>query len=251
MDLTGQVWLITGSTGIGAATALRAATLGAKVFVCGLEESSCAEVSEITGGKWLAGDLSEAVIAEKAVAHCLAELGPIDALFNVAGGSGRRFGDGPLHLITDEGWLRTFQQNLDTMFYVSRAVLRRMVPRRRGAILNMSSVTAYAPEPKNFATHAYAAAKGAAIAMTKTMASYYASHGIRVNAIAPGLVRTPMSLRAQADERILQQMKTKQPLAGTLLDPEDVAAAAIFLLSDEARHITGQVLGVDAGWAVS
>lgn len=251
MDLSGQVWLITGSTGIGAATALRAATLGARVFVCGLEDGPCEELSGITGGKWFAGDLSVPSSADKAVAHCLSEFGPIDALFNVAGGSGRRYGDGPLHLITDEGWARTFEQNLSTMFYMSRAVLRRMVPRGRGAILNMASVTAYSPEPKNFATHAYAAAKGAAIAMTRTMASYYAQHGIRVNAIAPGLVRTPMSLRAQTDEKILQLMKTKMPLAGTLLEPEDVASAAVFLLSDEARHITGEVLGVDGGWAVS
>lgn len=251
MDLNGQVWLVTGATGIGAATALRAATRGALVFACGLEERTCAELSGITGGKWYAGDLSLPAEAEKAVAHCLSECGPIDALFNVAGGSGRRHGDGPLHLITDDGWRKTLDQNLTTMFNVSRAVLRRMVPRKRGAILNMASVTAYAPEPKNFATHAYAAAKGAAIAMTRTMASYYAPHGIRVNAVAPGLVRTPMSLRAQTDQSILEQMRTKMPLAGTLLDPEDVANAAVFLLSDEARHITGQVLGVDGGWEVS
>ena len=83
------------------------------------------------------------------------------------------------------------------------------------------------------------------------MAAYYAGSGIRVNAIAPGLTRTPMSLRAQSDEKILTQMKTKQPLAGTLIDPDDIARAAMFLLSDSARYVTGQVLGVDAGWEVS
>jgi NAD(P)-dependent dehydrogenase (short-subunit alcohol dehydrogenase family) len=83
------------------------------------------------------------------------------------------------------------------------------------------------------------------------MAAYYASSGIRVNAIAPGVTRTAMSLRAQSDEKILAQLKTKQPLAGSLIDPDDVARTALFLLSDSARYITGQIIGVDAGWEVS
>jgi NAD(P)-dependent dehydrogenase (short-subunit alcohol dehydrogenase family) len=251
MEIAGQTFLITGSTGIAAATARLAAVYGARIFICALDETSCRELASECGGAYYAGDLSIAAEAERAVAHCISELGPIDALFNVAGGSGRRFGDGPLHLVTDEGWERTFDMNMKTMFLMSRTVLRRMVVRRSGAILNMASVTAYSPEPKNFATHAYAAAKGAAIALTKTTASYYAPHGIRINAIAPGLVRTPMSLRAQSDEQILELMKTKQPLAGTLLEPDDIARAAVFLLSPMARNITGQVLGVDAGWEVS
>lgn len=251
MTLDGQVWLITGASGIGAATARLAAAHGARVFVCGLEEEECRTLAEECGGGYHRGDLSAPEEAEKAVARCITELGPIDALFNVAGGSGRRHGDGPLHLISDEGWERTIEANLKTMFLVSRSVLRRMVARESGAILNMASVTAYAPEPKNFATHAYAAAKGAAIAMTKAMASYYAPYKIRVNAIAPGLVKTPMSRRAQADENILAQMRLKQPLAGTLLEADDVARAAVFLLGPGGAMITGQVLGVDAGWEVS
>ena len=251
MVLDDQVWLITGSSGIGAATARLAAVYGAKVFVCGLEESDNRQLAAECGGGYHTGDLSLTAEAETAVARCISELGPIDALFNVAGASGRKFGDGPLHLISDEGWQRTFDVNLKTMFLMSRTVLRRMMVRERGAILNMATVTAYSPEPKNFSTHAYAAAKGAAIAMTRAMASFYAPHGIRVNAIAPGLVRTPMSLRAQTDERILELMKTKQPLAGSLLDPDDIARAAVFLLGPSAQMITGQILGVDGGWEVS
>ena len=83
------------------------------------------------------------------------------------------------------------------------------------------------------------------------MASYYAPFGIRVNALAPGLVRTPMSLRAQADDRIVDFMKTKQPICEGLIEPESVARAAIFLLSDDSAAITGDVLTVDAGWSVS
>jgi NAD(P)-dependent dehydrogenase (short-subunit alcohol dehydrogenase family) len=251
MELDQQVWLITGATGIGAATARLAAVYGARTFVCGLDAADCQALAAECGGAWYAGDLSRAEEAEKAVAHCVSEFGPIDALFNVAGGSGRRRGDGPLHLVSEEGWDFTLNNNLKSMFLVSRTVLRRMVPRGQGAILNMTSVLAYSPEPRHFASHAYAAAKGGAISMTKSMASYYAQFGIRVNGIAPGLVRTPMSARAQADDVILNRMKTKQPLAGTLLDPDDIARAATFLLSPLARHITGQILGVDAGWEVS
>lgn len=243
--------LITGNTGIAASAARLAAAQGARVFVCGLDAEQGTALAAEIGGASYAGDLTRAEHAETCVAHCLERFGHIDALFNVAGASGRRHGDGPLHLITDEGWDWTVDVNLKSMFLVSRSVLRRMMARRSGAIVNMATVTAYSPEPESFATHAYAAAKGGVIAMTKAMAAYYAPHGIRVNAVAPGLVKTPMSLRAQHDEKIVEQMRHKQPLAQGLLDPEDIAHAALFLLGDEARHITGQVLGVDGGWAVS
>ena len=110
---------------------------------------------------------------------------------------------------------------------------------------------AMSPEPEHFATHAYAASKGAVIALTTAMASYYFRHGIRVNAIAPGLVRTPMSARAQGDSALLAFMAGKQSLSGGMLEPDDIADAALFLLSDRARHITGVVLTVDGGWAVN
>ena len=112
----------------------------------------------------------------------------------------------------------------------------------RGAIVNMASVLALSPEAGHFATHAYAASKGAIISLTRTMAAYYAPHKIRVNAVAPGLVRTPMSARAQKDPVILELMKTKQPLCEDLIEAEDVARAALFLLSDQSRFITGEIL---------
>jgi len=121
----------------------------------------------------------------------------------------------------------------------------------RGAILNMGSVLAEAPEPRHFATHAYAAAKGAVVSMTRSMAAYYAPHKIRINAIAPGLVRTPASERAEGNLDLLEFIKKKQPLMGGMVAAEDVARAALFLLSEESRSITGEVLAVDAGWRVT
>ncbi|MDP9145078.1 MAG: SDR family oxidoreductase, partial [Actinomycetota bacterium] len=119
-----------------------------------------------------------------------------------------------------------------------------------GSIVLIGSVLSRHPS-RLFATHAYAAAKGATASMSKAMASYYAADGIRVNLISPGLVQTPMSERAAEDPASISFAAVKQPLAGGLLDPDDIAYAALFLLSDEANRITGQVLEVDGGWGVT
>jgi NAD(P)-dependent dehydrogenase (short-subunit alcohol dehydrogenase family) len=190
------------------------------------------------------------------LAQCLSKFGRVDALFNAAGLSGRRFGDGPVHACTDEGWEIALAQNLQIMFRMSRAVIGRMLEQNvddrgiRGAVLNMGSVLTEAPEPRHFAFHAYAAAKGAVVSMSRSMAAYYAPHKIRINTIAPALVGTPVS-RASEDPEVLELIRKKQPLTGGMIDPEDVARAAIFLLGDGARSITGEVLAVDAGWKVS
>jgi NAD(P)-dependent dehydrogenase (short-subunit alcohol dehydrogenase family) len=246
------VLLITGSTGIAAETALRASKEFA-VFIVGLDEGSCAELNgRVPGAAYLAGDLREERVSDHAVRRCVEHHGRVDALFNVAGISGRRYGDGPLHECSAEGWDRTMESNVRTMFLMSRAVLRHwMETGGSGAILNMASVLAASPEPKHFATHAYAASKGAVVALTRSMASYYSRNGIRVNAIAPGLVATPMSARAQTDAAVLEFIATKQPLAGGILEPGDIAEAALFLLGARSRHVTGLVLTVDGGWSVA
>jgi NAD(P)-dependent dehydrogenase (short-subunit alcohol dehydrogenase family) len=115
----------------------------------------------------------------------------------------------------------------------------------------MASVMAFSPEPKFFATHAYAASKSAIIGLTRAMAAYYAPSRIRVNAVAPGLTRTAMSQRAQRNPELLEFIKTKQPLTEDLIEADDVARAAVFLLSDDARNITGEMMSVDAGWRMS
>ena len=158
----------------------------------------------------------------------------INGLFNVAGISGRRFGDGPLHECTEEGWGCDIGRQCEKhVFGLPRYVLQQMLtqePREdgaRGAILNMASVLAFAPERKFFASHAYAASKGAIVSLSKAMASYYAPHGIRVNAIAPALVETPMSKRAGENAEIMTFMRDKQPL-GAMMSATDVAGMAVF-----------------------
>jgi NAD(P)-dependent dehydrogenase (short-subunit alcohol dehydrogenase family) len=256
--LENQVVMISGASGIAAATARLAAGEGARLFVVSLEAAECEALAEtLPGLRYAAADLTDAEAADHAVRCCLEAFGRIDALFNVAGASGRRWGDGPVHACTDEGWDRTLAVNLRTMFLLSRRVIGQMLgqPVRaaglRGAVLNMGSVSAFSPEPEHFAAHAYQAAKGAVVSLSLAMAAYYAPHKIRVNVVAPGLVRTPMSRRAQSDAEIMEFIRNKQRLAGGILEPEDVARAAVFLLSDEARHITGEVLTVDGGWRLS
>jgi NAD(P)-dependent dehydrogenase (short-subunit alcohol dehydrogenase family) len=261
--IAGKNLLITGSTGIGGATARIAARRGARVFVVSRTEENCrALADEITrtGGDigFHVADLTVEAQVEATVAACAERFdGRIDALFNVAGISGRKFGDGPLHECTEAGWDTTLDTNVKSMFFVCRAVIRRMLEQPvganglRGVILNMASMLALSPQRDFFATHAYAASKGAIVSMSRSMASFYAPHKIRVNVIAPSLIRTPMSTRAQENPDILEFMKTKQPLVEDLIEADDVARAAVFLLGDDSRVITADVLGVDAGWGVS
>jgi NAD(P)-dependent dehydrogenase (short-subunit alcohol dehydrogenase family) len=254
--LHGKVLIVTGSTGIAAATVRLAAADGAHVVVATSDETSGWELAEQTGIEPWVGDLTRPTAADSALAHCLSRFGRVDALFNASGLSGRRFGDGPVHETSDDGWELTLSHNLKVMFQMCRAVTARMLQQQpgesgvRGAIVNIGSVLAGAPEPRHFATHAYAAAKGAAVAMTKSMAAYYAPHRIRVNVLAPGLVRTPASERAGNPE-LLAFLEKKQPLTGGMVDAGDVARAALFLLGDGARAITGEVIAVDGGWSVT
>jgi NAD(P)-dependent dehydrogenase (short-subunit alcohol dehydrogenase family) len=174
-------------------------------------------------------------------------------LYHVAGGSGRASGDGPLDQISDEGWETTLRWNLTSLFYSNRAAAEQFLRQKSGgAVLNMSSVLAWSPSPKHFATHAYAAAKAAVIGLTRASAAYYAPHGIRFNVIAPALVDTPMAQRAVGNDETMLYVATKQPLdGGRVGTPADLDAAVVYFLSDQSKFVTGQVLAVDGGWSVS
>lgn len=122
---------------------------------------------------------------------------------------------------------------------------------QNGVILNCGSVLAKHAAREHFATVGYAASKGAIEAMTLSAASYYAPAGIRINVIAPGLVRTPMSARAQGDAAVMEYIARKQPLTRGLIAPEEIARIACFLLSKDSVPMTGQMIAADGGWAVS
>jgi NAD(P)-dependent dehydrogenase (short-subunit alcohol dehydrogenase family) len=243
--------------GIGAATARLAVAQGAKLLIATHDEVSGFELAAELAAECWAGDLTRRDSAQSVLSQCLSKFGRLDALFNVAGMSGRRFGDGPVHEIDDAGWETTMAHNLTVTLRMCRAAVSRMLEQAvaedgsRGAIVNMGSVLAQSPEPRHFATHAYAAAKGAIEAMSRSMAAYYAPHGIRINVLAPGLARTPAGERTQTATGLAAFLTKKQPLTGGMIDVEDIARAALFLLSNSSRAITGQTVAVDAGWSLT
>jgi NAD(P)-dependent dehydrogenase (short-subunit alcohol dehydrogenase family) len=246
---------VTGAgSGIGRATALRFAAEGARVAALDQNESGANETATaigVGGGQALpvVADATRADSVRQAVAQALAAWGRLDAVFNGAGASGRRRGDGPVDQCTEEGWEWVLSTNLTSVFLVCKYTLPALLE-TRGSIVNLSSVLGLVGGDDDFATHAYAASKGGIIALSRAMASYYAPRGVRVNVIAPGLIATPMSQRAQNDSRILARLPELQPLTGAMGAPEDVAAAAAYLASEDARFVTGAVLTVDGGWTV-
>jgi NAD(P)-dependent dehydrogenase (short-subunit alcohol dehydrogenase family) len=243
-----------------AASAARAiAAEDGSVFVVSRTETHVRELAAELGERaaWAAADLASEDEVEAAVASCVERFGRIDALYEVVGISGRRFGDGPIHEATLDGWHTVMEANATSLFLVARAVVRQMLTQdpdpdgQRGTILTMSSALAQHPSAVHFATHAYAASKGAVEGLTRAMAAHYAPHGIRVNAIAPSLVATPMSARAQSDPAILAYLRDKQPLANGPIDADAVTPVALHLLSRDSRMVTGQIVEVDGGWSVS
>jgi NAD(P)-dependent dehydrogenase (short-subunit alcohol dehydrogenase family) len=256
MRLEGKsVLIIGGTTGMGLSAARACAREGAKLTFVGRDtESTEAAARELGSGvASLSGDATDPLVAEEAVKLAVARFGGLDALYHVAGGSGRSRGDGPLHELTDAGLQYTLDVNLKSVFFSNRAAVQQFLAQgSRGVVLNMGSVITRSPSPTFFATHAYAAAKAGIEGMTLGCAAYYAKHQIRFNVIAPGSVETPMSRRAAGDAQIQAFLKTKQPLDGGRMGrPEDLDEAVVFLLSDGSKFVTGQILVVDGGWSVS
>ncbi|MGI9647321.1 MAG: SDR family NAD(P)-dependent oxidoreductase [Acidimicrobiia bacterium] len=256
--LANHVCVVTGATGIAAAATRRLLAAGASVFTISLDQAECEALHRDLGSAadahgWATADLTDETSTVEAFQACIDRFGKIDGLLAVAGGSGRRFGDGPLHTISLEAWQATLDLNLTTSFLSVREAIKHMLeePEPQGSVVIISSVLAQHPSAERFSTHAYAAAKGAQLALVQAAAARYAPQQIRINAIAPGLVATPMSARAQQDDDLLAYLTTKQPLSGGMLAPGDVAEAALFFLSDESRYITGQTLAVDGGWSVT
>ena len=255
-SLSGQnIIIMGGTTGLGLSAAKQLVAKGARVVVTSRSQVNVDAALEALGpnARGFAADAVTPEAAERAVELAVGEFGKVDALYHVAGGSGRSKGDGPLHELTDEGLRYTLDLNLNSVIYSNRAAIRQFLKQGSGGvILNMASVLGYSPSAQFFASHAYAAAKAGIIGFSKSIAAYYAPQNIRVNVIAPALVETPMSQRAVSNESIMNFVKTKQPLdGGRIGQPEDCDAAALLLLSPDSQFITGQVLAVDGGWTVS
>ncbi len=249
-----SVLIVGGTSGLGLAAAKACKREGANLTLMGKADEYLEQAADVLDLKTIiAGNATDSDLAERAVEQAVSYFGRVDGVFHVAGGSGRRRGDGPLDSIPDDGWRYTIDENLTSLFYTNRAVVRQFLKAGQGgSILNISSVLSVSPSPGHFATHAYAAAKAAVIGLTKSCASYYAPHNIRFNAIAPGLVQTPASQRAVEDPGIAAYIHHKQPLdGGRIGSPQDLDGAVVYFLSPESRFVTGQTLSVDGGWSVS
>lgn len=247
--------VIGGTSGLGLSAAQAFVTEGARVVVVGRNAEKVAAAEKQLGAPavGVVADATQASTPAAAIQTSLLKFKGFHGLYHVAGGSGRRQGDGPLHEVTDEGWAYTLNENLTGLFYSNRAAVQQFLKQGSGGtVLNMGSVLGFSPSPRHFGTHAYTAAKSAIVGFTQAAAAYYAPASIRFNVLAPALVATPMSERAQVNDAIRQYIITKQPLDGGRIGlPSDLDGAAVFLMSDESKYVTGQILAVDGGWSVS
>jgi len=250
-----NIVIIGGTTGIGLSAAKAFINEGAKVVVVGKDENNAEQVRSELGlsAQVMPADAVEVETAGNAIKCCVEEFGGFDGLYHVAGGSGRKMGDGPLHQLSLEGWNKTLELNLTSLMLSNQAAINKFLEMKKGGtILNMGSVLGFSPSPQYFSTHAYAAAKAAIIGFSKSVAAYYGKDNIRVNVLAPALVDTPMAERAANDNAILSFIKTKQPLDGGRIGrSEDLDGLAVYFMSDQSKFTTGQVVAVDGGWSVS
>ncbi|OJY98216.1 MAG: short-chain dehydrogenase [Sphingobacteriales bacterium 40-81] len=250
-----NIVIIGGTSGMGLAAAIFFIQQGANVIAVGKDDENvhAAEKALPRNAQLLIADAVQPGTAKQAIEVCAAAYGSFNGLFHVAGGSGRKMGDGPLHELTLEGWHKTVDLNLTSMMLSNQAAVQWFLQHKTsGTILNMGSVLGSFPSPAYFSTHAYAACKSAVIGFSKSIAAYYAKNNIRVNVIAPALVETPMAQRAANDEAILSFIKTKQPLdGGRIGQPDDITGLACYFMSDYSTFTTGQVVYVDGGWSIS
>ncbi len=242
-DLSGKRILVTGASGgIGAAIARTTHSAGAEVCLAGRNrqklESLAAALSERC--HVVAGDLVDAEAAGRMAGEAEGAMGGIDILVNNAGLAR----DALLMRMKEEDWQTVLDVNLNAVFRLSRAVLRGMIRARWGRILNITSVVGHSGNPGQAN---YAASKAGLVGLSKSLAAEVATRGITVNCLAPGFIETAMT--EGFDESRRDELKAAIP-AGRFGTPEDVAACALFLVSQEASYVTGQTLHVNGGMAM-
>ncbi len=247
--LTGKVALITGAgAGIGRATALLLAREGAATVLAELDPASgTGTLSAIQAAGGVASlvrtDVTESVSMLAAVTHAVDTFGRLDILHNNAGGS--TTADGPVTDAPEEEFWRKIKLDLFGTWLGCRHAIPAMIQNGGGTIINMSSVCALVG---TCGKDAYTAAKGGVAALTRSMAVEYAPHKIRVNALAPAATRTDRVMRLLEQDGVTGSILGGQLLG--MVEPEDVAAAVLYLASDDSRVVTGQVLPIDSGFTV-
>jgi len=253
MRLKEKVTIITGAgQGIGRGCAGAFAREGAKIVIADRSVEHGQEIAETiikSGGDalFVEVDVSQPLQVEALVSRTVEYYGKLDVLINNAGLGGRKFGDGPIHECTVEGWDTIMSVNLRGMFLACKYAIPELL-KTKGNIVAMSSILGLVGSQDLYDTHAYMTAKAGIIGLTRNIAAYYAKHGLRANCLAPGLIDTQMAKRTKANEELLAQIGFWQPL-GPIGEVRDVTGAAVFLASDEAKFITGVVLPIDGGWS--
>lgn len=243
-DLTAKTALVTGATGgIGAAIAKALHKAGATIAISGTRAAVLEELKASLGGERvhvLTCNLSDPADVEKLVPAAEAAMGSLDILVNNAGITR----DGLAMRMKDDDWNAVIDVNLTAGFRLARAAMRGMMKRRWGRIVNITSVVGVTGNPGQAN---YVASKAGIIGLTKSLAQELASRSVTVNAVAPGFIATPMTdvLNDKQKEGILARVP-----AGKLGSPEDIAAAVLYLASEEAGYVTGQTLHVNGGMAM-
>jgi NAD(P)-dependent dehydrogenase (short-subunit alcohol dehydrogenase family) len=246
VNLTDRIAIVTGAaSGMGRASALLLAERGASVHIVDQNQLGAQSVAAATGGQAHVGSVAEPTFCAETVGSIEMTHGRVDILVNAAGVIVRQ----AAYLTSDEEWQRIFRVNVDGVFFMSRAVVGGMVAAGSGVIVNFGSVWG---EVGSAGHAAYAATKGAVHQLTRSMALEHARDGIRINAVCPGEIRTPMlaSERTQPpSEAELDELADATVPMGRLGEPEEVAEVVAFLASDAASYMTGAMVAVDAGYA--
>ncbi len=243
--LDGKLCFVTAAAqGIGRATVRAFAREGARTIATDIDGGKLESLkSEEPSVQVAVLDVTDAAEVERT----MGAQGPIDVLFNCAG----YVHQGSILACTDADWRRSFQINVDAMYWTCRSALAGMVAQRRGSIINMSSVASSVKGVPN--RFAYSVTKAAVIGLTKSIAADFVGQGVRCNAICPGTVKTPSladRIAAIGGDRdaVWRGFVERQPM-GRLGDPEEIAALAVYLASDESSFTTGQIHVIDGGWS--
>ena len=244
MDFVDRVAIVTGgASGMGAATIRRLAGDGALVVIVDRNGQLAHAVAEEVGGTAMVGDVSDSSFCDVAVAQAMSVHGRLDVLVNAAGVIVRARGEDT----TDDQWTKIMAVNVSGTFFMCRAALRAMKAAGRGAIVNFGSIWG---DLGSAGVAAYCASKGAVHNLTRALAMDHAADGIRVNAVCPGEVNTPILQSERAEpvtEQLLAQIASTVPM-GRLADPDEIARVVCFLASDAASYMTGAMVNVDAGY---